>query len=345
MAAPPNLETTAVRKRPFTGEESTGIRHLYRRYRWILIRLGLGVLTLFVVSLVIFIVTMVLPGDAAQVILGRTGTPERVEVMREKLGLNQPVVMQYLQWIGGIFQGSFGESLISGRSVIEMLSPRIVNSVTLLAFTTIIGFPIAILLGFLAAVKPRGFVDGVVNLASIIISALPEFVVGILLIMLLAAGTIQLLPAVSLIPAGDSPLAHPEVLVLPVLTLVLVIIPYLSRQTRASIHEALASEAVVMAELKGMSRRIVLMRHAFRSSLAPVIQAGALTLAFLLGGTVVIEYVFQYPGLGLSLIQAVDSRDVPVIQAAVMILAFGYVLFNLLADILTVFLTPKLRTE
>ncbi|MGW0038431.1 ABC transporter permease [Gordonia sp. NPDC003376] len=312
---------------------------------WIALRVGFGLLTLFVVTVVIFLATQILPGDVARIVLGRGATPEAVEAMRASLGLDQSAFHRYTEWLGGVLTGDFGTSLTSGTSVADQVFPPLLNTLSAVAVAVAIGFPLAGLIGTLAARKPGGILDGIVSVVAVVISAVPEFVVALLVVALLSTSVFTILPAVSLIPAGESPWSHPDLLVLPVITLVIVMLPYLTLQVRASVVEALRSEYVVMAELKGLSRRTVLYRHALPNGLQPAIQAGGLSLAYLLGGTVVIEYIFQYPGIGLTLVNAVTNRDIPIVQASVLVLATLYVVINLIADILTVFVTPTVRTR
>ena len=210
--------------------------------------------------------------------------------------------------------------------------------------TAVIAIPLSILLGAATAMRRDGLLDRGTLLAALALTAMPEFVVGMLLVILLGTVVFPVLPAVALLPPGANPLAHPQELALPVITLVLAVVPYLYRLVRATMIDVLESEYVTMARMKGMPARIVLLRHALPNALIPVTQASAVIMSYLLGGIVVVEYVFRYPGLGTLLTEAIDSRDIPVIEAVTIALAAGVVLFNLLADILTVALTPKLRT-
>ncbi|MFT4232140.1 MAG: ABC transporter permease [Leucobacter sp.] len=315
----------------------------WRRHRWILFRLLYGVVTLFLVAVVVFFATSILPGDVARVILGRLATEDAVAALRDSMGLNDPLPVQFGRWLGGLLSGSPGTSLISGVPVLDYVLPRLANTLILVAFTAVIGIPLAVFLGVSAALKPRSFSDWLVNTASIVIAGLPEFVIGILLIVLFSTGLMHLLPAVSITASGN-PLADPQVLVLPVLTLVIVVLPYTGRQMRASMLDVLGMEYIEMARLRGIREGRVVWNHAIRNAMAPALQAAALTLAFLLGGTIVVEYLFQYPGIGMALNDAVMQRDLPVVQFIVVIMAGGYILFNLLADVLTVLVTPKLRT-
>jgi peptide/nickel transport system permease protein len=312
---------------------------------WITRRLLLGVAILLAVSIIIFVATQALPGNAARVILGPTATPARVAVLERQLGLDRSLPAQYLSWLAGVLHFNFGQSLAAQAPVTSVIGWRIGNTLTLLLASAVVAIPASIAIGTAAAVRPGKLIDHIVNAASVVLAGLPEFIIGLVLVLLFATSVFKVLPAVSLATPGQSPLTHPLILVLPVATLTLAVIPYLSRLVRASLIETLSSDYVMMARLKGLSPRKVLLRHALRNSLIPAIQGSALTLAYLLGGVVIVEYVFQYPGLGMALQQAVSERDVPVIQATVLFFAAGYVVFNLIADVLTVLVSPRLRTR
>jgi peptide/nickel transport system permease protein len=307
-------------------------------------RLAFGVLTILVASLVIFLALHALPTDPAQAILGKQATPDALERLRAALGLNEPLPDQYLSWLTGVLQGDFGTSLASRRPVSESLGPALGNSLSLLLVTALIAIPLSVVLGAVTALRRDGLLDRGTLLASLALTAVPEFVIGMVLVILFATLVLNVLPAVALLPPGTSPLAHPREIALPVLTLVLAVVPYLYRLVRGTMIDVLESEYVAMARLKGMPERIVVMRHALPNALIPVTQASAVVMAYLLGGIVVVEYVFRFPGVGTLLTGAIENRDVPVIEAVTMVLAAGVVLFNLVADALTVLLTPKLRT-
>lgn len=312
--------------------------------RWHIIRRSaLGVLTLLLISLIVFFATNVLPGDAARAILGRSATPEAVAMLKAQLGMDRPLVVQYLSWIGGLLHLDMGMSLISRGPVWDIVQPRLMNTLLLLAATSLVALPISFIIGIAMAIKPGGGFDTMTNGFLIGTAGIPEFVVAIILVLLLSTQVLHLLPSTALVPPGQSVLGNPQVLVLPAMTLTLAVLPYLGRLIRASLMDALASEYVVTARLKGLPPRVVLLRHALRNSLVPSIQASALTLAYILGGAVVVEFIFQYPGLGSALQSAVAQRDIFVIQAIVLIFAFGYIVFNMLADILTILMTPRLR--
>ena len=310
----------------------------------ILRRVGLGILTLLLVSVLVFAATQALPGDTARAILGRSATPERLKELRLRLGLDQPATTQYVKWLGHIVRGNLGDSLVAQEPVMTLLGNRIMNSAALVLVAALISIPISIIIGSLSGLMRDRWFDSAVSLGSLGLAALPEFVIGILLIMLLATQVFHVFPAVSRVNPNESIWGQMNMLILPALTLILAVAPYIIRILRASMIEVLESEYVQMARLKGMPERIVLQRHALPNAVIPAIQVIALNLAWLAGGVVVVEYLFNYPGIGSGLVDAVANRDVPVIQAIVLLIASLYVGFNLIADILTILVSPRLRT-
>jgi peptide/nickel transport system permease protein len=311
--------------------------------RWLARRLALGVVILLAVTLLVFLATQALPSSPSQAILGRNATPSAVAALNHKLGLDEPILTQYVDWLGRLVRGHLGVSLATGQPVGALLWHRTVNSLTLLFFAALIALPLSFFLGTITAVR-RGPFDRIFLMIGVVLSALPDFVIAITLVILFATVVFTIFPGVALVPPGTSPLDHPKELVLPVMTLVLLNVPYLYRLVRASMIDVLGSEYVAMARLKGMPPRIVIVRHALRNALLPAIQGSGIVLGWLLGSVVVVENVFQYPGLGSALTDGVHNRDLPVIQAVVLVFAIGIVLFNLTADALTIYLTPKLRT-
>jgi len=323
-------------------EAETAGRH---RSRWILRRVLFGLFTLLVISILIFFATHVLPGNAAQAILGHTATPARVHQLERQLGLDRPVLAQYWTWLSNAVGGNFGSSLAANEPVTTLIGSPLVNTLVLLGLTALIAVPVSLAVGVLAATRQNGPLDAGISAVSITLAALPEFVIGIVLVTLFATQVLKLLPSVALIPPGQDPLSSGTAMILPVATLTLAVIPYLSRLVRGSMIDVLGSEYVTMARLKGLRPRTILVRHVLRNALVPAIQGTALSLAYLLGGVVTIEYLFAYPGLGSALIAAAGERDVPVIQAICLIFAAGYVIFNMIADLLTIYVTPRLRTQ
>jgi peptide/nickel transport system permease protein len=308
-------------------------------------RLLLGILVLWLVSLVVFVATQALPGDTARAILGRTATPASLAALREQLHLNRPLVTQYLIWAAGLLHGDAGISLAAQEPVTKLIGDRIVNSAVLVFCAGIISIPLSIAIGSYAALRRDKTFDVGAQLSTLIFAALPEFVVGVSLVVIFATTILHVLPAVSLIPPGTRPWENPVALILPTLTLVLAVTPYVSRIMRASMIEVLESDYVEMARLKGLPERVVITRHALPNAIGPTFQVIALNLAYLAGGIIVVEYVFNYAGIGGALRDAVSNRDLPVIQALAMLIAGLYVVLNLLADIATILVTPKLRTR
>ncbi len=306
-------------------------------------RVVLGLCTILAVSVVIFAATNIIPGDAARAILGRAATDEAVAQLQAEMGLDRPLAVQFGSWLWGFVHLDMGKSLLSGSSVWELIQPRLANSLILLLVTSCIAIPLSVILGVLMALRAGRAFDTVANSIIIMMAGIPEFVVGIILILVFSTHLLPILPPTSMLPVGETLAQNLSILVLPVTTLVAAILPYLSRLVRGTLLDALSSEYVVTARLKGVRERDVIIRHALRNSLVPAIQASALSLGYILGGAVVVEFVFQYPGLGTALRDAIASRDLFVIQGVVLIFATGYVVFNLVADVLTILVTPRLR--
>jgi peptide/nickel transport system permease protein len=330
---------------PTVGPPARRGRYLRGVPGFIVRRVILGVLTLFVASVVIFAATQLLPGDAARSILGRTATPESLAELREQLGLNEPVVEQYLDWIGGVLTGDLGTSLASGLPVSEVIGERIEYSAFLMFLAAVISIPLSLFLGAVSARRRDTPFDHGLSVTTLSLAALPEFVVGIALVVLFSTTVFTIFPAVTLYDPGSPPWSEPKALVLPTLTLVIAVTPYITRIMRASMIEILESDYVEMARLKGMPERLVLWRHAVPNGIAPTFQVIAINLAYLAGGIVVVEAVFNYPGIGAAFVDAVRARDMPVVQALALLIAGLYVLLNLLADVATILVSPRLRTS
>jgi peptide/nickel transport system permease protein len=313
---------------------------------FVLRRLLLGLVTLLLVSLVVFAATQALPSDPARAILGRTATPESLAALRKQLNLDRPVVTQYTDWLKGAATGDFGNSLAArGEPVTTVLGKRLQNSAFLVLVAGLISVPLSIVLGVVAARWRDGPFDHVTSVALLALAALPEFVVGIALVVIFGTSVFHVFPAVSLIPPEDAPWQHLKEMVLPTVTLVLAVSPYIARIMRASMVEVLESDYVEMARLKGLPERDVVLRHALPNALVPTVQAIALTLAYLAGGIVAVEFVFNYPGVGAKLVDAVANRDTPVAQSVSLLIAALYVVVNLAADIVTILISPRVRTS
>jgi peptide/nickel transport system permease protein len=307
-------------------------------------RLLLGVLVMFLVSVLVFIATQAL-GDPARAILGRDATPASLAALRKELNLDQSIVGQYLSWVGGLLHGDLGDSLANQEPVTKLLGSRLLNSSVLVLFAAIISIPLSIALGSWAALRREKAFDTITSNLMLVLAALPEFVVAVLLVILFATTVFHVLPAVSQIAVAQKPWDVPKALILPTATLVIAVAPYVARIMRASMVEVLESDYVEMARLKGLPERTVLTRHALPNALGPVFQVIAINLAYLAGGVVVVEYVFNYSGIGSALQDAVVNHDLPVVQALAMLIAAVYVVLNLMADVATILVTPRLRTR
>jgi peptide/nickel transport system permease protein len=308
-------------------------------------RLLLGLVTLWITSLVIFAATQALPGDAARAILGRSATPESLAELRRQLGLDKPVLTQYWEWISGVFTGDLGTSLANSLPVTEVIGERLVFTLVLMLIAGAISVPLGIAIGAVSARRRDSTFDQATSVTTLGLVALPEFVVGITLVVIFSTTVFHWLPGVIVTEPGVRPWHYPKELILPVVTLVIAVVPYTARIMRASTVEILESDFVEMARLKGLPERRVLWRHAVPNALAPTFQITALNLAYLAGGIVVVEAVFNYPGIGLLLVESVRARDMPTVQAITLLIAALYVVLNLLADLATILVSPRLRTS
>ena len=310
--------------------------------RFLAVRTSLIALTLVTVSLVIFVITEILPGDAATRRLGQFATEQNLENLRAELGLDRPAAERYLRWIGGALQGDFGASLVQKRPVADIVLHRLWPSVHLAVFAFLVAVPSAVIAGIWAGVRADSRGDRVVSAVAMVGISLPEFVTGLLL-MLLFSSTLGLLPSTSSIPRGGTPLTNPQILVLPTLTLTAVLFAYVMRMTRASVIEVMESHYVRTAILKGLPMRRVLYRHVVPNAMLPTISVVAANAGWLLGGLIIVENVFAYPGLGQLLLSSILTRDTPLLQAVTLIVAGTYAVGNLLADISYALLDPRIR--
>ena len=333
--------TAVAEPRRATREASPVVAFLVRRL------IG-ALLALFVASVLIFVGTAVLPGDAASVVLGRGATPKAVHTLDERMHLDRPLLEQYTSWLGGFVHGDLGDSsvgLAQGQKhapVWDLISNQVKNSVILALVAALFMIPLSLGLGALAAVYAGRAVDHAVSIGSLAAIALPEFVIGSLLVGVFFVW-LDVLPPVALIPPGDNPLSHPEKLVLPVATLLLASLAAGIRMVRAGMVEVLQTEYVQTARLNGLAERWVLWRYAMRNALAPSVQVLAQNLQWLIGGIIITENVFAYPGIGTTLVTAVGNRDLTLVQSVAMMIAVVYVFLNLLADLIVMLLVPKLR--
>lgn len=311
---------------------------------WFIGRLFSGVSVVLFISVVVFAATQALPSDPARVILGPEAPEATVEILREQLGLNQPIWLQYTTWLNHLLHGEFGRSIDSNVQVIDILNNFFFNTLALTLSVVLVTVPISIILGVWLALRRDSLVDRVVVSTSIVFKAVPGFAIAIWLMMLFSTSVLHILPAASLLIPGESPFTQLEFLVLPLITLALSLIPYLMRLVRGSMIDTLESEYVTAARLRGIPERRIIWRHVLPNALVPAIQGIALTVRVLLSSALIVEVVFSYPGIGNALNAAIEMRDIPTIQAIVLVLTISVVVVNLLADLLTTLLTPRIRT-
>ena len=310
--------------------------------RRIVLRVAVGIATLWAASALVFFGTEALPGDAAQAVLGNTVTPELLAQYREDFDLNRPVQDRYLDWVAGLPRGDLGRSLPSGDDVASLIGDKVRNSAILAGITMLLLIPLSIVVGILTAVYRDRAADHSVTATTLLLISTPEFVVGTLLVLVIAVW-LDLLPPVSLVDPTQSTLSQGSILVLPVLTLLTMSSAHAIRMVRACMIDVLQSEYVQMARLKGVPERRVLFRHALPNAIGPTLQVLATNVAWLLGGVVIVETVFQYPGMGLELTHAVSARDLGTVEALTLLIAAAYIFVNLLADIGVIILNPRLR--
>ncbi|HEX6118364.1 MAG TPA: ABC transporter permease [Dongiaceae bacterium] len=305
-------------------------------------RILLSLLTLLIVSLIVFAVLEILPGDVATRILGRDATPESLALLRAKLGLGDPAPLRYLHWLGGLLSGNPGHSLVSSRPVTEILGPRIWNTVLLSIYAFLLYVPLTVLPALIQAIRRDRPVDHGLSVVTLVLLSMPDFLLATILLFTFVV-LVPVLPAISLVDHSSSAMDYLRAMTLPALTLAIVMAVYAVRMLRDNLIEVLDSDYVRMAELKGLSARRVLLRHALPNALVPTLNVTALNLAYLVGGVVVVEKVFSYPGFGSLLVDSLQLRDLPVIETTVMIAALVYVGANLIADIAAILLNPRLR--
>ena len=308
----------------------------------VLKRLASGLITLLVISLLVFVGTEILPGDVAQAILGQQATPEAVQAIRDELGLERHAIVRYLEWLGNFVQGDLGKSLSSGRDITDLLGARLGNSFFLASVAAVIAIPLSVGLGLLAALYEDRIADKSISITTLIFVSLPDFLLGYLLL-LFGAVKLGWFPALSRMSDSMSLLDKLYFVALPCLTLALVVSAHTMRLTRAAVLSVMNQPYIEMAELKGASRKRIILRHALPNALSPILNIVVLTLAYLIVGVVVVEAVFNYSGMGRLMIDAVSKRDMPLVQACGLIFASVYVLLNLTADILSLLTNPRRR--
>nr|WP_298117617.1 ABC transporter permease [uncultured Pseudomonas sp.] len=305
-------------------------------------RLALGVLTLLIVSVVVFFLTSLLPGDAVQEQLGQEATPEAVAALRALLGLDQPVHLRYLNWLGGLITGNPGVSLVNGMAVDDMIASRLPNTLRLAAVTALVSVPLALTIGILSAMYRGSIFDRYSNMLAVCAVSVPEFLIATIAVLIFAV-KLGWLSALSRNVEVETFGELVRVYAMPVLTLCCVLVAQMARMTRAALIDQLSAPYVEMAILKGARPIRVVLRHALPNAIGPIANAVALSLSYLLGGVVIVESIFNYPGIATLMVNGVITRDMPLVQACVMLFCLGFLVLVLLADLCAILSNPRLR--
>ncbi|MGA0843616.1 MAG: ABC transporter permease [Arenicellales bacterium] len=316
-------------------------------WRALLARFGISLVTLWVVSILIFIGTNLLPGDVAQIILGQMATPESTAALRAKLGLDKHPIEQYVVWLQNVLMGDLGISKAGlgaglGTPIVDMLGPRIENTAMLTLLVGAIAIPISLALGLIAAMHPGTRIDRTITFATLNIISIPDFLVATILVLVFAV-SLGWLPSIVYLRGDESGWVLLKTLAMPLLTLIILVSSQIIRMTRATVLNVMSSPYVEMAILKGVPRRRIILRHALYNAVGPIVNVIALNLAWLVGGVVVVEQIFSYPGLAKLMIEAVQMRDMPLVQACAMIFTTTYIVLIFIADMATILSNPRLR--
>ncbi len=308
----------------------------------VLQRIAIGFATLIVVSVIVFLMTSVLPGDVAQIILGQSATPETLAALRKELGMDQPGYMRYFSWLGNMFTGDLGISKAGGATIESLIGGRLSNTMVMAGLVALISIPISIALGLWAAMHPGTWLDRFVTFGTLSTISVPEFFIATILVLILAV-ELHWLPSTAYLTGEENFFELLGALAMPLITLVIVVSAQMIRMTRAGILNVMSSPYIEMAILKGVPKRRIILRHAFFNAIGPIVNVIALNLAYLVSGVVIVETIFSYPGLAKLMIDGVQTRDLPLVQACAMIFCGTYVLLILLADIASILSNPRLR--
>ena len=308
----------------------------------VLQRVAIGFGTLIVVSIIVFLATSILPGDVAQIILGQSATPETLAALRAKLGMDQPGYMRYFLWLGNMATGDLGISKAGGATISSLIGGRLGNTMMMAGLVALISIPISIALGLWAAMHPGTWLDRIVAFMTLSLISVPEFFIATVLVLILAVEW-QLLPSTAYLTGDETFLQLFRALAMPLITLVIVVSAQMIRMTRAGILNVMSSPYIEMAILKGVPRKRIILRHAFFNAIGPIVNVIALNLAYLVSGVVIVETIFAYPGLAKLMIDGVQTRDLPLVQACAMIFCGTYVVLILMADIASILSNPRLR--
>jgi peptide/nickel transport system permease protein len=316
--------------------------------RAILRRTVVGIATLFVVSVLIFVGTSVLPGDVAQIILGQMATPESLAALRAKLGLDQPAHVRYFLWLGDLLTGDLGISKAGsgfgtvGTAISTMIIPRLWNTLRLAGMVAVIAIPLSMTLGLLTAMYPGTRLDRIVTFGTLSLISVPEFLVATFLVLVLAV-KLNWLPSIAYMSGNETGWQLARALAMPTLTLVIVASSQIIRMTRATVLNVMSSPYIEMAILKGVPRKRIILRHALSNAIGPIVNVVVLNLAYLVSGVVIVETIFAYPGLAKLMIDGVQTRDLPLVQACAMIFCTTYIILIFIADMASILSNPRLR--
>ncbi|MFT3691084.1 ABC transporter permease [Paenirhodobacter sp.] len=305
-------------------------------------RIGVAVITLVIVSFIVFAATEMLPGDIAQILLGQAATPEAVAGLREAMHLNDPAILRFLRWMAGLLQGDLGTSYANNMRVADLIGGRLVNTLKLAAVTAMFAVPVALFLGITTAMARGSLYDRAVNTVVVGVISVPEFMIATLAVLIFAVW-LHWLPALSFSGDTTTVMGLLKAYAMPVITLSFVISAQMIRMTRAAVIETLKMPYAEMALLKGASRPRIVLRHALPNAIGPIVNAVALSLSYLLGGVIIVETVFNYPGIAKLMVDAVSTRDLPLIQTCAMIFCLGYLVLITIADVIAIISNPRLR--
>ncbi len=305
-------------------------------------RILIGLVTLWVVSVLVFVMTSLLPGDVAQIVLGQAATPESLAAYRAERGLDQPLVFQYFGWLGNMMTGDMGISKAGGATISSLIAGRLYNTMFLAAIVAVISVPISVMLGLLAAMYPGTWIDRTLTFGTMSLISVPEFFIATFLVLIFAV-KLNWLPAIAHISDDDTALEIARGLAMPLITLIIVVAAQMIRMTRAGILNVMNSPYIEMAILKGVEKKVIILRHAFFNTIGPIVNVIALNLAYLVSGVVIVETIFAYPGLAKLMIDGVQTRDLPLVQACAMIFCGTYVILIILADVAAILANPRLR--
>ncbi|BBD02003.1 MULTISPECIES: ABC transporter permease [Sphingobium] len=307
-------------------------------------RFASSLLTLLLVSVTIFIIAQLLPGDAAQEALGQSATPQQVAALRHEMGLDRPAYVRYASWLTGMVSGDPGQSLVANMPVSDVISERLPNSLLLAALTALVAVPVALAIGIGSAMNRGGRLDRALNVATLSMVAVPEFLVATIAVLIFSV-KLRWLPSIAMASQEMGWGDYLRGVAMPILTLSVIVIAQMARMTRAAVIDQMDRPYVEMAVLKGVAPVQVVLRHIMPNAIAPIVNAMALSLSYLLGGAVIVETIFNYPGLASLMVNAVTSRDMPLLQACAMIFCAAYLLLMLIADVTAILANPRLRAQ